>query len=73
MITMLVLTSLYFLPTLIAAHRGHSVMGVFLLNFFFGWTCIGWFALLLWALVSQPRWVYSSAPYGPVVVERRWL
>ena len=72
MITMLVLASLYFLPTLVAAHRGHSVVGVFLLNLFFGWTCIVWLALLLWALASTPQCVYYGGPYGPVVVGRRW-
>jgi hypothetical protein len=71
MITMLVLASLYFLPTLIAAHRGHSVAGVLLLNLLFGWTCIGWIALLLWALASRPRWVYYAAPCGHVVIDRR--
>jgi hypothetical protein len=47
----------YFLPTLIAAHRGHHITGILLLNLFFGWTGIGWFVLLLWALLSAPRYV----------------
>jgi hypothetical protein len=70
MITVLVLASLYFLPTLIASHRGHSVAGILLLNFFFGWTGVVWFALLLWALLSRPRWVYCPLPYGPAVYRR---
>ncbi len=41
---------IYFLPTFIAAHRGHRVPGIFLLNLFFGWTGIGWLVMLLWAL-----------------------
>jgi hypothetical protein len=64
MFTLLVLGLLYFLPTLVAAHRGHHVAGILVLNFLFGWTCIGWVALLLWALVSTPRWVYCAVPYG---------
>ena len=58
MITLCVLALLYFLPTIVASNRGHGVAGVLLLNLFFGWTVIGWFALLLWALLSRPRYVY---------------
>jgi hypothetical protein len=72
MITMLVLAALYFLPTIIRAHRGYGAIGMFLLNFFFGWTGIGWLFLLMWALLSRPRWVYCGAPYGPLVIDRRW-
>jgi hypothetical protein len=64
MITLLVMTAIYFLPTLIAAHRGHSVTGILLLNVFLGWTGIGWAALLLWALLSRPPcWVVAPPGY----------
>ena len=67
MITFSILILLYFLPTVIAAHHGHSVAGVLLLNLLFGWTGIGWFALLFWALLSAPRYVFvapsTCAPY----------
>ena len=56
MITLLQLFVLYFLPTIIAAHRGHAVGGILLLNLLFGWTGVGWFALLLYALLPGPRW-----------------
>jgi threonine/homoserine/homoserine lactone efflux protein len=56
MITLLLLFALYFLPTIIASQRGHAVGGILLLNLFFGWTGIGWAALLLYALLSAPRW-----------------
>ncbi|WP_263383361.1 superinfection immunity protein [Granulicella arctica] len=72
MITLLVLVSLYFLPTIVAAQRGRGA-GVLVLNLFFGWTVIGWFALLLWALLSRPRCVYYPVPYGKVVYDRRYL
>ena len=62
MITFLLLTALYFLPTLIAAYRGHPVTGILLLNLFFGWTGIVWFALLLWALLSAPRYRIITVP-----------
>lgn len=68
MITLFVLVALYFLPTLLAAHRGHSVAGILLINLFFGWTVIGWLGMLLWALISHPRYVIYAAPgsYPPM-------
>jgi hypothetical protein len=62
MICLCVLGLLYFLPTIIASNRGHEVAGVLLLNLFFGWTGIGWIALLLWALLSYPPY-YVYPPY----------
>ena len=63
MITLLLLCALYFLPTIVASHRGHATGGILLLNLFFGWTGIGWAALLLYALLSAPRW--ERYAYGP--------
>ena len=41
----------YFLPTIIAMIRNHSSAGgIFALNFFLGWTAIGWVIALVWAL-----------------------
>ena len=62
MMTLTVLTLLYFLPTLIAGHRGHSGGGPLVLNFFFGWTGIGWLALVLWALLSSPPFYLVARP-----------
>jgi hypothetical protein len=57
-------TVLYFLPTLVAASRRHpSVLGIFLLNFFLGWSVIGWIIALVWAL-SRPQVVVVAPPYG---------
>ena len=73
MIALTILTLLYFLPTLIASQRGHSAGGIFLLNLFFGWTIVGWFALLLWALISAPRYYCVAAPvYHPYYGSRRY-
>lgn len=78
MITLTVLTLLYFLPTLVAAERGHSLGGVLVLNFFLGWTGIGWLGLMLWTLVSRPpfyvmaRPVYFQADPGPNSGWRRY-
>jgi hypothetical protein len=63
MIHLTILALLYFLPTIIAANRGHGVVGILLLNLFFGWTGIGWLAMLLWALLSAPRYVIVAPPY----------
>ena len=46
---------LYFLPFLIARTVKHDKLhAVFLLNFFLGWTLLGWIAALIWA-VAAPR------------------
>jgi Superinfection immunity protein len=62
MITLTLLALLYFLPTILAAHRGHGIAGILLLNLFFGWTVLGWFALLLWALLSTPYYRVYPVP-----------
>ncbi|HMK31233.1 MAG TPA: superinfection immunity protein [Terriglobales bacterium] len=41
---------LYFLPTIIAAVRSkRDTLAIFLLNFFLGWTLVGWIVALVWA------------------------
>jgi hypothetical protein len=56
---------LSFLPTILAASRHHhNVLGVFLVNFFLGWTVIGWVIALVWAL-SQPRIFVVPGAYVP--------
>ncbi len=46
----------YFIPTIIAFSRGKSsAAGVFILNFFLGWTLIGWVGALIWALSADNR------------------
>ena len=41
----------YFIPTAIAAFRGHhNTMAIFGLNLLLGWTFIGWVASLVWSL-----------------------
>ncbi|HEY1801793.1 MAG TPA: superinfection immunity protein [Terriglobales bacterium] len=42
---------LYFLPSIIAlAHSKRNTLAIFLLNFFLGWTFIGWIVALVWAV-----------------------
>jgi hypothetical protein len=41
---------MYFLPTLIALARSkRDTTAILLLNFFLGWTFIGWIVALVWA------------------------
>ena len=41
---------MYFLPSIIALARGkRDLLAIFLLNFFLGWTVIGWLVALIWA------------------------
>jgi hypothetical protein len=55
--------AIHFLPTIIAALRhGRSVVGIFLLNLFLGWTVIGWVVALIWAITNEPRWMYGYPP-----------
>jgi hypothetical protein len=42
---------MYFLPSLIALARSkRDLLSIFLLNFFLGWSVIGWVVALVWAL-----------------------
>jgi len=43
---------LYFLPSIVG-HRKQSFAGIFLLNFFLGWTVIGWIVALVWACTAE--------------------
>jgi len=49
------MTLLYFLPTVISLvfRPGSAAAGIFLVNFFLGWTIIGWWVALIWALASD--------------------
>lgn len=64
MVFLLILTLIYFLPTIIARNHGSGSLGFGLLNLFLGITGIGWLVLLLWALLAEPRFCYP-APYYP--------
>ncbi|GGB18033.1 superinfection immunity protein [Puia dinghuensis] len=56
----------YFLPTIVALiRRSNSTGGIFALNFFLGWTFIGWIISIVWALTSrtQPSTVIINNTY----------
>ena len=55
----------YFIPTFVATekkHRNEGAIGV--LNFFVGWTFIGWVVCLVWALSSQKPLEVSNTNYS---------
>jgi Superinfection immunity protein len=63
---MLTLFLMYWLPTIIAIVRHTpSALGVAALNFFLGWTVIGWIMALVWALAS------STSPHVIVIENGR--
>ena len=69
-LVLLPLGAIHFLPTIIAAFkRSRSVVGIFLLNLFLGWTVIGWIIALIWAFSREREYVYA---YGQPQVYRRY-
>lgn len=62
MLTLAVLVLLYFLPSILARNKP-SFVAILLVNFFLGWTVLGWFAVLIWALAEHevPRVVVIPA------------
>jgi Superinfection immunity protein len=53
LIALLLLLSAYFLPTLVAWWREHpSENSIAVINFFFGWTFLGWVLALAWSVSS---------------------
>jgi Superinfection immunity protein len=47
-------TLMYFLPSIIALARSkRDLLAIFLLNFFLGWSVIGWIVALVWAAKSD--------------------
>jgi fluoride ion exporter CrcB/FEX len=41
----------YLIPSFVAVHREHeNKTGILLVNFFAGWTIVGWIVCLIWSL-----------------------
>jgi hypothetical protein len=56
----------YFLPSIIAFSRGKdNAAGVFILNFFLGWTLIGWVVCLVWGLSANKSTTVIVNNSGP--------
>ena len=60
-LVVLALIALYFLPTIIAVRRGRQIGPVVVVNFFFGWSLIGWVVAVSMAL--------SDKSAGPAVIQ----
>jgi hypothetical protein len=44
----------YFLPTIVAfARHKKQSLAIFLVNFFLGWTFLGWVGALIWAVMKD--------------------
>jgi len=57
---------IHFLPTFVAGSRHvENFWWILLINFFFGWTLIGWILALIWTLNDTPRYVYKYVPPPP--------
>jgi len=64
-VLLVLLLAAYFLPTSIAlSKRSWDFVPLFFLNVILGWTVLGWFLLLLWAISIQvrPRYVTIIPP-----------
>ena len=47
---------IYFLPAIVAGFRNHHhTAGIIILNFFLGWTLIGWVAAMVWSVTNAPQ------------------
>ena len=67
LISLLIFILLYFLPSLVAAHRSKdNQIAIFVLNTCLGWTLIGWVVALVWACTNeQTRPATTSASADP--------
>lgn len=49
----IILLTLYFIPAIVATARKHKQAGaITVLNFFLGWTIVGWVGALVWACTN---------------------
>jgi Superinfection immunity protein len=52
---------MYFLPSIVALARSkRDLLAIVMLNFFLGWTLIGWIVALIWALKTDVVVVYPA-------------
>ena len=45
---------LYFLPIYISINKKHQV-AIAILTIFFGWTSVGWWGALFWAIIGEDK------------------
>lgn len=52
-ITLMILSILYFTPSLVAGWRHHhSALAILVLNLTLGWTLLGWVIALIWSFTA---------------------
>lgn len=50
-VAFILLAFVYFLPTFVAIQRNHhNCAAIFILNFFLGWSFVGWVVSMTWAM-----------------------
>ena len=56
-----IILAIYFVPSIIASvrHAKHSD-GIVALNFFLGWTILGWLAAMIWAIAEKEAKTVSN-------------
>ena len=55
-LAVIALVLFYFFPALVASGRGHhNSTAIAVLNFFLGWTFVGWVVALVWACTDPRR------------------
>ena len=65
LIYLALILALYFVPTIVARNRNHrNRRAITALNFFLGWTLVGWVAALVWSLTADTEEKLSSVPVG---------
>jgi hypothetical protein len=56
--------AIHFLPAIIAGvRRARNFWWILAVNFFLGWTVLGWIVALIWAIRDAPE--YYVAPMAP--------
>jgi len=56
LIILAIVGTIYFLPTIAAYHaKKRNREAIALLNFFLGWTMIGWLIALIWAATKDAK------------------
>jgi hypothetical protein len=61
LVLLVFLVSGYFTPSVVAAARGRSSLGIFLLNLFLGWTFVAWLLALYVAARDANRGVAEAS------------
>jgi len=52
---LIIALAIYFIPTVIAAARGHrNAAPIIMINLLLGWTFVGWLVALIWSMTYQP-------------------